>query len=476
MRVLKNYLWNVLYQLFAILIPIITIPYISRVLGPYGVGVNSYTSSIAQYFILFGTIGVNLYGNRKIAYTKKNPEDISNVFWEIFLMQFCTVMITALIFVLLFGLTSGKFKIYFLAQFVLIAANAFDISWFFMGMENFRVTVVKNFIVKLLSLGLIFLLVRSPNDILLYILINGFSTLAGNLTFFPYLKQYVDKPRIKELKIFRHLKPAITLFIPQIAAQIYVVLNRTVLGKMVSVEASGYYDNSDKIIKVLLAITTALGSVMLPHIANEFSKKHYKKVKKMFQISFDFVSFINIPMALGIMSISSKFVLLFFGERFGPVSGLMSLEAFASLFMSWAYAIGNQYLLPTDQVKSYTKAVTGGAIVSICTNVPLIYLFGVNGAMYATILAEVSVSTIMLFSIKRQIKISDMFKNVPKYTLSSLVMGFVVYKFDKILNTSWRSILIEVLVGIFVYVVMTFITKPSILNHILLVRNKKGSN
>ena len=175
-------------------------------------------------------------------------------------------------------------------QAILIVAAAFDISWFFMGFENFKVTVLRNIIVKLISLACIFIFVRGKGDLTLYIAVLSISQLIGNITLFPYLKRYINLPNWRELKIWRHFKPSLVLFVPQIATQVYLILNKTMVGKMVSVEAAGFYDNSDKIVKMVLAIVTATGTVMLPRVANTFAKGDHEQVKKYLYQSFDFVS------------------------------------------------------------------------------------------------------------------------------------------------------------------------------------------
>lgn len=465
MKVLKNYLWNVVYQIFVIIIPIITIPYLSRVLGPTGIGINSFTNSIAQYFILLGSIGVNIYGNRQIAYVKEDSKLISQTFWGIYFMRAITVLISVLAYAV-FIFIYGKYTIFFWAQLLQIIATFLDVAWFFMGMENFKVTVLRNILVKALTLISIFVFVRTKQDTLLYILIIGVSSLVGNLTMVPYLKKYISKPKFHNLNMWNHFVPSVTLFVPQVAIQVYVVFNKTVLGQMVSVQASGFYDNSDKIVRVLLAITTALGSVMLPHIAAEFAKKNYEKIKSLFYASFDFICFITIPMAFGLASVANDFSILFFGDAFKSVGSLMFMEAFASIFMSWAYAIGTQYMLPTNQNRSYTLSVTIGAIVNIVSNFPLIYFLGVKGAMVATIVSEMSVTFTMIYSIRKQINPIKMFTNLPSYLFSAILMFISVMWLNGKLAMNWMNLGIEVIVGVFVYIAILLILKPTIIEKI----------
>ena len=472
MRVFRNYMWNVFYQFFLIVVPLVTIPYISRVLGPTGVGINSYTNSIVQYFILFGSVGVSFYGNRQIAFVRDDKKILSNTFWSIFFMRLLFIVM-ALFFYFIFSFHYVKYTGYLLIQSVLLLAAAFDISWFFMGIENFRVTVLRNIFIKLITLLSIFLLVKNSHDTGVYIFIIALSTLFGNLTLFPYLKREVSKPIWKNIDIMYHLVPSIALFIPQVAIQIYVVLNKTMLGQMISAEASGFYDSSDKIVRIILAIVTSTGTVLLPFIANKFANGKMDEVKHIFTLSFRFVSFVSIPLCFGLAAISDKFAILFLGQKFQIVGVLLLIEPIAALFISWDNAIGTQYLLPTKQNKIYTISVCVGAVVNIVFNIPLIHFFGVIGSMFATVLSEFSVTLCMIVFIRKQIKIIKLFSELQKYAIASIIMFGIVFLLDRNLSISWSSVSIEVLVGVLVYVVLMYLERPKIISQMLRLIRKK---
>lgn len=243
-----------------------------------------------------------------------------------------------------------------------------------------------------------------------------------------------------------------------------MVLNKTMLGKLVSVSASGYYDYADKIVHIVLAIATSTGTVLLPHIANRFITGDIEGVKKTFNKSFDFVSFISFPLVFGLASISTKLSILFLGEQFRIVGKLMIIECVAALFIAWSVAIGNQYLIPTKQNKTYTISVSLGAIVNIILNIPLILTLGTTGAMIATVFSEISIAVSMLFLIRKQLIISSLFTNVPKYLFSCIVMFVVVYILNANLPTTWPSIIIEVSLGGVIYVFMIIVTRPTLIN------------
>lgn len=463
MRVIKNYLYNASYQVFILLVPLVTTPYLARVLGPQGVGINSFTNSIIQYFILLGSIGVNLYGNRQIAFVRDDKKKLSQTFYEIFFMRLTTILFAYLAFEI-FILFVGKYQIYYLAQSVSIIAAAFDISWFFMGVENFAVTVLRNLFVKIITLASIFIFVKSYNDLTMYILILSLSLLLGNLTLFPSLHKYVERPKLVSLNIWKHLLPSLVLFIPQIATQIYLILNKTMLGVMTSVQASGYFDQSDKMIKMVLAVVTATGTVMLPHVANAFAKGEHGKTKKYLYTSFSFVTIISVPMMFGLAAVAPKFVPLFFTSKFDSVIPIMEIESIVILLIAWSNAIGTQYLLPTRQTSSYTFSVILGAVVNLVANIPLILFYGAIGASIATVLSEFSVTLYQLITIKKQIDYKKLFRDVFKCLLAGLIMFIIIVFLNKLFGMNWMALISEVIVGIVIYILLLFLFKVQIIS------------
>lgn len=468
MRVIKNYLYNAFYQIFILIVPLITTPYLARVLGPKGVGINSYTSSIAQYFILFGSIGVGLYGNRQIAFVRDSKKRMTQVFYEIFFMRLLTIIIACLTFLIFISFVD-KYRVFYLAQFLSIVAAAFDISWLFMGVENFGVMVLRNLIVRIVTLVSIFVFVRSYNDLAVYILILSLSSLLGNLVLFPSLHRYISKPNWKNLNIFKHFWPSLVLFIPQIATQVYLVLNKTMLGSIISVQSSGYFDQSDKIVKMILAVVTATGTVMLPHVANAFANGNKEKTKEYLYSSFSFVSVVSVPMMFGLIVLSAKFVRLFLTVKFSEVVPIMMIESIVILLIAWSNAIGTQYLLPTKQTRSFTLSVVLGAIVNLIANIPLILMYGAIGASVATVLSEFSVTLYQLISVRNQIEYKRLFEDIYKYLVSGIIMFFALFYFDKAMSTSWVSLIIETIIGGLIYLTGLFLLRVKIFSKIKLI-------
>lgn len=456
MKIIKNFIYNASYQLFVLIVPLITTPYISRVLGSEGVGINAYTNSIIQYFVLFGSIGISTYGNRQIAYQRENKIELSQTFWEVSILRFLTIGIAYIAFLIYFSFIS-KFRLYFIGQSFQIIAAALDISWLFMGLEDFKKTVIRNFIVKSVSIICIFTLVKNVNNLGVYILILSLSTLLGNLTLWGYLRKIVFRPNLNALHIWKHLKPSFSLFIPQVAIQIYLVLNKTMLGNISGVKTAGYFEYADRIVKIVLAIATALGTVMMPRMASVFANKEYKKLLNYLYLSGEFTNFLSIPLAFGLAGIAPKFAPWFMGKQFTITGKLISIESIVIFLIAWGTLIGVQYLIPTNQVKKYTWAVSASAIVNLILNVPLIYAYGVVGATIATVASEVTSTGLQLYFVRKQIDLKKMFHGFWKYFCAGILMFGTVRYINTNIRMSIINLIVQVCCGIMVYFIAIFV-------------------
>lgn len=463
MKVIKNYLYNAGYQILLMLAPVITTPYVSRVLGAHNNGINTYTNGWVTFFYLVGQLGIALYGNREIAYHRDNKYERSKIFWEIISLQIITSSLSLVAYLIAVMLFSSAFKVYFLLQALWIVAYGLDISWYFMGMEDFKKTVTRNTIVKLISIALIFILVRNEGDLARYVFLLGFAQLAGSATLWPYLRKSIQWVKIRYWRPFKHFYPTLLLFVPTITTQIYLVVNRIMLGRMAPQAAVSQFDFGDKIVKLVLAVVTATGTVMLPHIANKFAAGDIKGVRASLYKSFDFVTAVSIPMMFGLMAIAYKFAPWFLGNEYGPTGGVIFYEAPAILMIAWSTVTGTQYLMPIHREHEFTISVTVGAVVNIVTNLFLIARYGANGAAVATVISEFSVTAVQLFFIRGTIQRRKLFASTWRYLLSGFFMYLVVSRIDEIMRMTFVNLAIQVALGIVVYAVCLFLLRAPII-------------
>lgn len=449
--VTKNYIYNLAYQVLIIILPVITTPYISRVLGVENIGIYSYTLSISAFFILFGSLGIALYGKREIAYLQKDKKGYSKAFWEILILRTITMSISLIIFYFVFART-GDYKIYYRILMLEIVANCIDISWFFQGLEEFKKTVIRNMIVKLISVVCIFVFVKNKEDLYIYFIIYVLSILVGNGSLWLYLPRFLEKVRLKELKVFKHIKSTFSLFLPQIAVEVYTLLDRTMIGMIITDKSEvGFYDQGQKIIKMLLTIITALGTVMLPRIANTYANGKKKKIIKYMRKSFNMVYLLAFPMIFGIISISKDFVPKFFGQGYDKVALIMGVISPIILFIGMSNVIGTQYLLPTKRQKEYTISVVCGAVVNLIMNFCLIFKYGAIGASIGTVIAELTVALVQIYFVRKDFNLKKVLKLMKNYLMASLIMFVICMVIRNIVRKPYLSMALQVSIGGVVY-------------------------
>lgn len=463
----KNYMYNLIYQVLVLISPLITIPYISRVLGAENIGIYSYTLSITAYFILFGALGMSLYAQREIAYNQDNPPKYSLIFWEMVLLRIITMSISILIYYFTI-IKYGTYQLYYKILILEILGNCIDITWFFQGLEEFKKIVKRNVIIKLISITCTFALVKTSNDLVIYFIIYVLTLLIGNLSLWLYLSKFLVRIDIRKINILRHLKQTISLFVPQVAVQVYTILDKTMVGSIVQEKAEvGYYDQSQKIIKIALSVVTSLGTVMLPRIANNYIKNEKEAVRVYMEKSFNLIFLLSFPMMFGVLAVSGRFVPVFFGQGYDRVIILMNIISPIFILIGLSNVIGAQYLLPTKRQKEYTISVVNGAILNFVANMCLIWKLKAVGASIGTVIAEIAVTSVQLYFVRKDFKIKDLIKMSKNYIISSVIMFGVCCVTGMIIKDNLIATVLEVLIGIITYFACLIILKEEFIGEIL---------
>ncbi len=447
----KNYIYNVLYQILTIITPLITTPYLSRTLGAENIGIYGYTLSIVNYFILIGSLGVTMYGQREIAYVQDNRNKRSKVLYEILIMKCITMFIALIVFCFIFC-TRNEYSLYYQILIIEIIANMIDISWFFQGLEEFKKTVIRNTIIKIVSVVAVFVFIKTIDDLYKYFIIYVLSTLLGNLSLWFYLPKYITKQKIKSLNIFKHLKPTILLFIPQIAVQVYTLLDKTMLGILSKDMATvGYYEQSQKIIKTALVIVTALGAVVAPRIASIISKGEEKEVNNYLSKSYHFVWMIGFPIMIGIIGISKTLVPWFLGEEFLPSIPILMIGAVLIISIGLNNVSGIQYLIPAKKQNLFTKSVVIAAGVNFGLNLLLIPKFNAIGAICSSVVAETLIIFIQAYDIRKDINLKIIINGSVKYIIGAIIMLFPLLIIGKISQPTMITTLFQICIGALIY-------------------------
>ena len=417
----KNYIFNLLYQVLLVIIPLITIPYLSRILGPGGIGTISFAESIVSYFVLFANLGINIYGQREISYAQDDKNRRSIVFYNVFITKFIISLLVLVIYFICYFTVLNSF-IYLILS-IQIFSVIFDITWFFQGVEEFDKIVIRNTFIKLLNIIFIYTFVKGKDSIIIYCVSVVFFPLLGFLSLWPNLSTYLDRIDLKRINILTVLKVSITLFLPTIAIQVYTVFDKTMIG-IITKDAleNGYYEQSIKISRSLLMLITALSTVVIPRVGYYYDKNEHETVKVILYRSYRFVFMMSIPMCLGLNFVSYNFVPWFLGAGYEKSVLLVQTFSLLIICISLSNVTGMQYFVPTKQQNKLTISVCLGAIINFILNCILISNFKSIGAAIASVIAEAIITIIQFVLAKDYISFKRILKESYKYILSGAIM------------------------------------------------------
>lgn len=450
----KNFLYSIMYQVLTILFPIITVPYISRVIGADGVGIFSYTYTLVYYFMTITMLGISNYGNRKIAKCRENKEELSKNFLSIYSIQLFMSIIMIIFYILYIIFFATEYKLFMLLQIFYLLSSTFDINWLFFGLEKIKLTIVRSAIVKIISIIGIFLLVKNKEDLNIYTIIMSGSTFISQAFLIFFLFKEIKLCKIKFSDIKPHIKPSIILFVPVIAMSFYKLMDKIMLGNLSTVIHLGYYEQAEKLINIPVSIITALGTVMLPRISNLVAKGEEKSISEYIRKSLNFTMFLTLPICFGLIAISNDFIPLFLGKEFQMSSILIYYLAPTLIFVSISNIIRTQYLIPKEQDKTYIISMIIGAIINLIINYLLIPKYNAIGACIGTIFAEFIVMIYHIIDVKKEIPIFKYLKESIPFLIKSIIM-FSITMLIKLLDfNSAITIIIQVFTGILIYLIL----------------------
>lgn len=457
MKVLKNYAYNLSYQLLVIILPIITTPYVTRVFSSNDLGTYGYFNSIVTYFILLATLGVANYGTKEISSHRK---DIRKNFWGIYTLQFGATCLSILLYIILcFAFSFMQNPVAYILGLSLLS-KGMDISWLFQGLEDFRKITVRNITVKLVGVVSIFLFVKTPGDLYLYVSLLTVFELLGQLSMWFPTREFIGKPHLDLCYAKKHLKPVILLFLPQIAISLYVTLDRTMLGALASTTDVGIYDQALKLVNILLTLVTSLGSVMLPRVSNLLSTGDKKSVNRMNQLSFLIYNLVIFPTIAGMLIINNDFVKFFLGKDFQEAKYAIAIMIFRMFFIGWTNIMGIQILIPHNKNKEFLTSTTVPAIISVGLNLLLLPEFGYIGAAIVSVLTEVFVWVIQLYFTRKYLKDVPIFKSTVKIFLASILMYVALSFLKSILTfTPIVNVVVCAIVGAILYGLLILLFK-----------------
>ena len=451
----KNFLYNVLYQILLVILPLITAPYISRTLGATAVGVYSYTYSVAYYFLLIAMLGIGNHGNRSIAAVRDDRKKLNKKFSIIYYLQVITFSIAILAYAIYLVLFVKDNRLIVLLQLIYVTSGLFDIGWLFFGLEQFKLTVARNTLIKISTVVLMFVFVHKPSDLWKYTLIMSAGTLFSQAYLWLYVKKYVSFEKCSVKEITSNIKPVLILFIPVLAYSIYKVMDKIMLGNMSSYDQVGFYNNAEKIINIPMGIITALGTVMLPRMSNIVANGDKKRVDDYIRISAKLVTLLSSAIAFGLMGVSSVLAPVFFGDEFIACGEIIRLLSVTVFFIAWANVIRTQYLIPNKRDSIYLTSTMVGAILNLIINWMLIPKYQANGAAFGTIVAEFSVMLVQMVAVKNELPMRKYIMSCSPILIIGLIMAVLVDRIGIKLGVSVSTLAIQILAGGFFFCIAT---------------------
>lgn len=459
----KNFIFSLFNQLVTIAIPLIVTPYTSRIFGADGIGIYSYTTANVTYFMIFCMLGISGDGQRTIAIVRDNKQKASKVFWELQIVHFITFIICSIAYLFLI-LNSIDYKSYYIAQYTMLISSFFDITWFYQAYERFDFITIRNFFIKLSVLIAIFSLIHTKDDLVLFIFINGISTVVSNIALWFGLGRRIQKIRIDDLNCKRHMKDIMIFFVPTIAASVYSILDKSVINWVTHEEAqNGYYEQAYKILQICNVLVQTLATVSAPRMSNVFANGSEEELKNRLNKSMKFMLMLSMPVAFGVCGIAKTFVSIFFGKGYDPVINILYVFMPMVVVLGFSVYLDGMYLVPSGKRLQSAMAVIAGSCTNLILNFVLVTYWGALGAAIATLLTEVLVSTIMIILSRKMIEWLYIGKAMVRYCFCSVIMFVIVFCISKIYMDQFTSLILQVVSGVVAYFTILLILKDKLL-------------
>lgn len=464
-KLVKNYIYNLSYQIFVIIVPLITMPYLARVLRADNIGIYSYVTSCASIINTVGLLGLYNYGNRQIAYTRDNKKTLNDTFNELMSIRIILCIIATVLYIV-WALLS-EYTIYFIIYYPWLLTGFVDISWFFAGIEDMGPMVLKNFLIKVLNIICIFIFVKKEEDLGIYFALVAIITLLANLSMYLQLKNKHLQFRFTLHKSRNHIISAILLFLPQLASLFYLQVDKVML-KCFSDTTSqvAFYDQAEKIVNIPFSVVTALSIVMMPRIANEFKKGNMDSINEYIFKSARFAMMISIPIFFGLDAIADKFIPWYLGDEYLPVIQAIWIISPIIITNTLVNISGTQYLTAINQTKILTISNVIAAMINFIVNLLLIPSLGFYGAAIATVFSSIFCVAIQFFWMNKTIKIRLLMLKMWKYWISAFFMFIIIRLLIAPKTATPINTFMAIFIGAGIYFIMLLILKDELIFNI----------
>lgn len=471
-----NFILNISRLFLGTFFILLTMPYITRVLGSENLGNVEYVNSIISYFLLFTALGIPSYGIREVSKVRSNKNELSKTVIELLLVLLATTIIGYIVFFILinnFKELKAE-KLLFLIMGTNIIFTNIGIEWFYQGIENQMYITLRFIIMRILALILLFSLVKKPNDYYIYGAILVLMTSGSNIFNLINLRKYINFRNLGKLNLKRHIKPILTIFSATLAVSIYLQLDSVMIGSIAGTEYVAFYSIANKLVRLVLVLVMALGTVMIPRLSNCLKEKNMEGYKTYANISLKYILFIAVPSTFAIFLLSKEIILIMAGETFMQSILTMQIVSIIILIVGIAYFIGFQVLYPYNLEKYYTYAVTLAAVINFMFNYIFIPRYAQNGAAVGTVIAELVGVLMMLYFARKKLKEINFYsiENL-KYFIATLIMSVVIFFLKKLNLPNLEKLIISIILGGVTYLtVLLLLREYFMLEGIKIIKSK----
>jgi len=464
----ENLFFSMINQVVSVIMPLITGPYIARVLLPEQIGSYSYVLANSSYFLLLGSLGLAQHGMIQTAKNRNDKQALSCVFWEILFFKILLTGISlGLYFVLLNAETNPTNRVLYWIMTINILANMLDLSWLFNGLEDFKTMTIRGILVRIAAVIAIVVLVRDKNDFFIYALIMQGTNLIGNCAVFPILKDQICWPGFSSLNIIKHLKPSMVYFVPGIVHVIFTSVDKTMLGAMISEYEVGIYEQATKITTLCAGVLNSVSNVLLARATYLFhNSQNTNSADSLMATTLKVGSMLILPVSLGTAAISQNVVPLLFGPGYEKSAYVLQVLSFQVLFSTMANYYAHQCMISRGHQKEYNVAIISSSIVNVLMNLLLIPRMTSIGAALASVLSNVVTLGVLLHYGRNIMSACKLWNLAYKYILAAIVMYFLVVSVPTIENAVFTTG-IQIMVGAIAYVICIVILKDQLVMRLL---------
>ncbi len=460
-----NFIFNLIYQVIVVLTPLILTPKLSRIFQADYLGIKSYTFTIVYYFAIFGLLGLDMLGQRKIAIEKNDANRRNKIFTTIFVTRLILVSISTSIYIgYVFLFSANEFeKIIFLCWVIYLVREMINPVWFLQGIEKYKILSILNIISQLAYVILTFMFVQTRDDLPLYIIFFTTIPLAISLCYFPFVFKYARFVRFSFSDMKESVKESFVYFVPTIATAIYSMVDKTMLGWFDSSKVStGLYESAEKLVKVALAVSTASYTIMRTRMSYLYGQSDQESYASHCHSFMSFSMMICWPILFGIIGISKDFVPVFFGDGFDGVVTLSYVFAFVVPLLTISGLLQAIFIFPFGLQKTMDIYYVIIVLVNISFNLLFIFLFGTIGAVVSSLISELLLATILIIRARKDIDVKYLFFCSIKYLIASIVMLVVMIVFSKyVYLDAIIKIVLEFFVGVLTYFIMCILLRDS---------------